>query len=260
MKKTTLFNTHSHIYLEEFDQDREAVVMRAKESGLSKVVLPNIDETSIEKIKHSVASFPDFFLPTLGLHPCYVKDDYKSKLAIIENVLHEHWVAIGEVGLDYYWDKSHILEQKEVLQIQLNWAIQKSLPVILHARDSMDDLLEMIKLYKEEHADLQGVFHCFSGNIEQAAKVLDLGFYLGIGGSLTYKKSTLPEIVKYAGIENLLLETDDPYLPPVPHRGERNEIGHVRYVVNKLSEVLGMNENKVIDYTTKNAVQLFKCS
>ena len=255
-----IIDTHTHIYLEDFDPDIEDAIQRAEKIGVKYFMLPNIDSTSIAQVKKLHAKFPASCFPMMGLHPCSVKENFKGELKIAEEELFNNseikYYGVGECGLDYYWDKTFILQQKEALHIQSKWAKDLNLPIILHTRDSMDDGIELIK--GEQNGKLKGIFHCFGGTIEQAQQIIDLGFLMGIGGVLTYKKSGLDEVLKNIDLKYLVLETDAPYLTPVPFRGKRNEPAYLEYILTRLAEVKNCTKEEVAKITSENAMNLFR--
>jgi TatD DNase family protein len=203
------------------------------------------------------AKYPERCFAMMGLHPCSVEADYKLFLTEIEKQLFARkFVAVGEIGLDYYWSKEFVEQQKDAFRMQCRWAIELDLPIIIHARESLDDLIQIVKEEKKDER-LRGIFHCFGGSIEQAQKIIQLGFWMGIGGVLTYKKSGLDEIVKDIPLEWLVLETDAPYLTPVPHRGKRNESAYLRFVAEKLAEVKGISLEELATITTENTLRIF---
>lgn len=250
-----IIDTHAHLYLEEFRADIDQVVDRAKDAGVAEVYLPNIDSNTVDALFDLCDRFPDFFKPMLGLHPVYVKADFRTELEKIEKRLDDRpIVAIGEIGSDAHWDQSFLKQQDEAFSIQCRWAIERDLPIVIHARDSMEIQIRMVQKQDET---LKGVFHCFTGTEVQARKIIEMNFFLGIGGILTYKNSTLDEIVQVVGLERLVLETDSPYLPPVPHRGRRNESAYLPHVVDKLSRILDMNNADIERVTSQNARNIF---
>ena len=253
-----LIDTHAHLYAEQFDEDRDAMVEKAVAAGVDKFFLPNIDKGSIEGMHKLVEQYPDRMYPMMGLHPCSIKkDSFEGELTIVEERLSNYkYKGVGEIGLDYYWDKSNIEEQKEALKIQLALARQYELPVILHSRDSFDDLIEIIENYGE---GLSGIFHCFTGNVEQAERVIRLKtFYMGIGGVLTFKNSGLDKTIENINLEHLVLETDAPYLAPAPFRGKRNESAFITLVAEKIAEIKNIDVTEVATATTLNAKKLFR--
>ncbi len=257
-------DTHTHIYLDSFDEDRDDVIREAQTLGFSALLLPNIDVESIVKIQAVCKKYPGFCMPMIGLHPCDVKDGYLHQLNILKEILDNSTayfsgnkiVAIGEIGLDYYWDKAHIEIQKHAFSIQIEWALASDLPIVIHTRDAIDDAIAIISGYRS--AGLRGVFHCFSGDERQAQTIVDLGLLLGIGGVLTYKKSTLPDAIANIPLEAIVLETDAPFLPPVPYRGKRNEPKYMLEVAKRLSEIKDLNISDISAITTANAKDLFR--
>lgn len=250
-----VIDTHCHLYHGRFDPDREAVVARAREV-CSTILLPNIDLASLGPMQELVAAHPDLCYAMAGLHPTDVPDNYTDILPLLEEELARGgYVAVGETGLDLYWDKTTLPRQQASLRTHLRWAKDFSLPIVLHSRDAFWETLALVE--EAQDGNLSGVFHCFSDGLEEARRAIDVGFYLGLGGVLTYKKSHLPEVVGQLPIERLLLETDAPFLPPVPHRGERNEPAHTQLVAHKLAEILGMSYDQVALRTSENARRLF---
>ena len=252
-----LIDTHTHIYLEQFDKDRPAAIERALQAGVSHLLMPNIDSCSVAPMLAVADEYPEVCIPMMALHPTSVKEDYLEELDQVSDWLEQkHFVAIGETGIDLYWDTTFIGQQKDSLARHVNWAVQYNLPLVLHARNSLDEIFDVLTAHR--HLSFTGVFHCFPGNVRQAKSVLDLGFLLGIGGVATYKKSLMPEVVKYAGLDNIILETDAPYLSPVPHRGKRNESAFLTHVAEKIAEIICVGVEKVAARTTANARRLFK--
>ncbi len=252
-----LTDTHTHLYLEQFDEDREMVVKRAIDNGTKYMLLPNIDSKTITPMLDLCAAFPKNIFPMMGLHPTDVKENYHDELQIVRSHLeNEKFYAVGETGIDLYWDKTFIEEQKAALSMQIQMAKDFGLPIVLHVRESFDEVFEIIE--KTINDKLTGVFHCFTGTREQAEKIIGWGFKLGIGGVLTYKNSGLDKIVEAVSLDHIILETDSPFLTPKPYRGKRNESSYIKYVAEKLSEVKGIPITKVAEITTHNAVELFK--
>lgn len=254
-----MIDTHAHIYAEEFEGDIMEVLDRANSSGVRKILLPNIDVESIESLKAMVQLEHDIIIHAMmGLHPCSVKEDYKAQLKVIESELRSgDYLAVGEIGMDLYWDKTKRAEQEDAFRIQCAWATELYLPIAIHCRESTDEIIQILKEYLRANT-LSGVFHCFGGSVEQAAEILDLGFYLGIGGVLTFKYSNLREVLKSVPLDKIMLETDAPYLAPVPYRGKRNEPSYVREVASALSEVYNVSLDEIIEATSHNASELFK--
>lgn len=249
-------DTHAHLYSEEFDADRTEMVQRALEAGLSQMYLPNIDSTSIAGMLDLETQFPGKCLAMMGLHPCYVKENYQEELALVKSWLEKRsFPAIGEIGIDLYWDKTFVKEQEEAFLTQVEWAKQYDLPIVIHSRESMDLILELLQPVRHER--LRGIFHCFGGTVQQAEAAIELGFLLGIGGVLTFKKSGLDAVLSEIDLEHLVLETDAPYLAPTPFRGKRNESSYLLKVAEKLAEVKSVSLSEVAHITTQNALQLF---
>lgn len=251
-----LIDTHIHLYLSEFDIDREELIQRASEVGINKFVLPNIDLSSIDSMLKLAKKHSGFFFPALGLHPCAVKETYMSDLeALFKYFDHHVFFGIGEIGLDLYWDKTFFEQQKKALIIQCKWAVERNLPVIIHTRDAMEETLEILETMEPRP---RGILHCFSGNAEQAERAVSIGFFLGIGGVVTYKNSGLAPVVKEIPIEFLVLETDAPYLSPVPYRGKRNLPEYMMETALKLSELKGLTLTELTRITTENANRIFQ--
>jgi len=249
-------DTHTHLFLPEFSDDYHQVIQNAIDNNVRKMVLPNIDDLTLAPLLSLCSEFPEYCYPLIGLHPGSVNENYKTKLSKIEETLSVTTVAgIGEIGLDYYWDIGFKKQQIEVFEIQLEWAKTLGLPVAIHVRNSFDDVLHIV----EKHAGnkLKGVFHCFTGNIQQAQKVIEFGFYLGIGGIITFKNSGLDQILNAISPEHILLETDSPYLSPVPFRGKRNESSYIPYIASKVAEIYTLTQNEIMNITTGNALKLF---
>ncbi len=251
-----LIDTHTHLYLKEFSEDIEEVIQRAKDEGIEKFYLPAIDSSETQAMTSLEKKFPGKCLPMAGLHPCSVKENYKGELNKIEKMLLERkFAAIGESGLDFYWDTKFTNEQYESLHIQISWALQYNLPLVLHTRNAMQETIDIIKTYSGK--SLRGIFHCFGGTTEQAREIIDQNFLLGIGGIITYKNSGLSEVLKEIDIKHIVLETDAPYLTPVPFRGKRNESSYLKYIAKKLAEIKNISIEEVAEQTTNNAENIF---
>ncbi len=247
-------DTHCHLFLEEFQTDYDSVINRAIETGIVEMVIPNIDSESIIPLIQLCEKYPNNLFPTLGVHPCSIKENYIDELKHHEQILKENkFIAIGEIGIDLYWGKTYLKEQINALEMQINWAIDFDLPIILHCRESFSQVFNIVKKYK----NLRGVFHAFSGNSVEAKMVTDLGFYIGIGGVVTFKNSNLGKEIIYIPLENIVLETDSPYLTPVPFRGKRNEPAYISIIAQKLSELFNIPLQEIESTTTQNAKQLF---
>lgn len=251
-----LVDTHSHLYLEEFKADITAVMERARLEGVKKIYLPGIDSTEIDNMLALEQQYPGECIAMMGLHPCYVKENYKDELMIVEEWLGKRsFVAVGEIGLDFYWSTEFVKQQYEAFAMQMQWALDKNLPIVIHTRNAMEETIKAVKPFADK--GLTGIFHCFSGDAEVAQQVVDMGFYLGIGGVITYKKSGLAEVLENISAEKLVLETDSPYLSPVPYRGKRNETAYVSYVLARLAEVKNLSREEVAAITTANAQKIF---
>src|SRR4030095_5361282 len=252
-----LIDTHCHIYSDEFDPDRTVMLARAQDEGITKMLMPAIDSSTHKQMLELENEFPRSCRSMMGLHPCSVKDDYKDELRISAQWLEKRpFVAIGETGLDFYWDLTFTKEQYHSFQCQVEWALQYDLPIVIHSRNSLDECIDVIN--KNQKGNLRGVFHCFSGSLEQAKQIIELNFHLGIGGVLTFKKSGLDTLIKQIDLTHVVLETDAPYLAPVPFRGKRNECSYIRYIAQKLSEIKQMPIDEIAEITTANAEKLFR--
>ncbi len=251
-----IIDTHTHLYLKEFDGDINEVIQRANEEGVEKFYLPAIDSQENDALLALEKKLPGKIFAMAGLHPCSVKEDFKEELEKIQHQLSlREFAAIGETGLDFYWDTSFTKQQYESLEAHAEWALQYKIPLVLHTRNAMQETIDVVKSY--EGKNLFGIFHCFSGTLQNAKDIIDLGFFLGIGGVLTYKNSGLAEVIKEIDIKHLVLETDAPYLAPVPFRGKRNESSYLKFIVKKLAEIKRISEEEVANQTTKNAEAIF---
>ncbi len=254
-----IVDTHCHLYLEDFDVDRDEVMARAEAVGVQKILCPAIDSRTHARMFEICSKSDGRLVPMMGLHPTSVKENYKEELAIVEGFLSKNkYIAIGEVGIDLYWDTTFVREQEEAFLIQARWAASLGVPLVIHSRNSMQHILDLLE--RERIDNLTGVFHCFSGTAVEAEKALQLGFYLGIGGPLTYKKSTLPEVIRSIAFDRVVVETDAPYLPPVPYRGQRNEPTWLSFVIQKLANIWETSVDTAADITTTNALRLFRLS
>jgi TatD DNase family protein len=252
----TLIDTHAHIYLPEFRNDMNSVMERAGTEGVTKVFMPAIDSYVIDDMLKTEADFPEVCFAMMGLHPCSVKDGFKSELDLVLQWLEKRrFAAVGEIGLDFYWDKTHVQEQYTAFETQIRWALEFDLPIVIHSRDSGNECLETVKKFQDGR--LKGIFHCFSGQADLAKGIIDAGFYLGIGGVITYKNAGLAEALKEVALDRMVLETDAPYLTPVPFRGKRNESSYLKYVVEKLAMVKEVSVEEVAAVTTANAEKIF---
>lgn len=248
-------DTHAHIYLEDFEEDLEDVIQRSLDDKVQRIYMPNIDSTTIDDMWRVHYLFPHC-IPMIGLHPCHVKSNVMQELRIVEKELSERsYCAIGEVGIDLYWDKTFVSEQEKAFDYQIALARESSLPVIIHSRDSLDVTIDFIQKY--QNGNLKGIFHCFNGTEDQAHRIMDAGFYMGIGGVVTYKNAGVDKVVAKLPLDSLVLETDAPYLSPVPFRGKRNESSYILKVAEKISELHDISLEEVGRVTTQNAKDLF---
>ncbi len=255
--KIQLIDTHCHLYLDAFKQDIQEVIERSVYEGVEQFILPAIDSSEVENLLNLEKAWPENCFAMMGLHPCSVKENHLEELQIVKDWLaRRNFVAIGEIGLDYYWDKTFAKEQQAAFHEQIEWALKYDRPIVIHSRNSTEDCISIVK----EHQDgnLSGIFHCFSGDTDAAEKIIDLGFHMGIGGVLTYKNSGLAEVVKNIPLEYLVLETDAPYLAPVPFRGKRNESSYLLYIAAKLAELKNIPIEEVAAVTTANAKKIFR--
>ena len=252
-----LIDTHAHLYLPQFEKDRAEVMENARQNQVEKIFLPNIDHTSIDSMLELEAAYPDRCFAMMGLHPCSVKENYKEELAIVEKWLEKRtFCAVGEIGIDLYWDKTFIEEQKKAFLQQINWAKDLGRPIVIHSRESTDIIIEMLQSEKDHR--LRGIFHCFGGTVEQAKAIIDLGFYLGIGGVLTFKKSGLDKTMESIALDHVVLETDSPYLAPTPFRGKRNESAYIHQTATRLASIKEISLDEVARITTANALKIFE--
>lgn len=251
-----LTDTHAHIYLPEFADTRKEMLERAEKEGVKSIILPAIDSESHKDLVDLAARFPEQCRPMMGLHPCYVKENYREELRIAREYLGKGgFVAVGEIGLDFYWDKTFTDQQYLAFEEQIRWALEFNLPIAIHSRNSTDECIEVVR--RNQNGKLKGVFHCFSGNAEQARQIMDLGFYLGIGGVVTFKNGGLDKVFETIGLDKVVLETDAPYLAPVPFRGKRNEPSYLKYVVEKLAQIKNISKEEVALITERNVSELF---
>ncbi len=253
-----LIDTHSHLFLEEFSEDLQQVIERARSAGITHIFMPNIDSTTIDSMLSVCNTYNDYCFPMIGLHPTSVNADYETELEIVARELKSFnkYIAIGEVGMDLYWDKTFLKEQQIVLDKQINWALEYDLPVVIHCRDAFGYIYNVLEPYK--NTSLKGVFHSFTGTDDEAARILEFsGFLIGINGVVTFKKSRLPEVLTKIPLEKIVLETDSPYLTPVPNRGKRNESAYVKDTLMKVSDIYRMSPEAVGRVTSENALKVF---
>lgn len=251
-----MIDTHSHIYLPEFEQDRVAMLERAEKEGVKKILLPAIDSTSHEAMIKLEVEKPLEYLSMMGVHPCSVKENYRDELKIARDYLGKRpFKAVGEIGLDFYWDKTFSDQQYAAFHEQIEWALHFDIPIAIHSRNSTNECIKVVT--EHQQGKLKGVFHCFSGDATQAQQVIDLGFYLGIGGVVTFKNSGLDKVLEDVSMINIVIETDAPYLAPVPFRGKRNEPAYLKYVVERIASIKNISIDEVAEITTVNAEELF---
>jgi TatD DNase family protein len=249
-------DTHAHIYAKEFDQDRDEVIRKCDDENIQRIYMPNVDHTSIDGMLEAENKWPAKCIPMMGLHPCSVKKDFERELYIVEEWLSKRkFCAVGEMGTDLYWDKTFWEEQKEAFKIQVAWAKKYKLPVVIHCRESMNETIALVEQLQD--GKLRGIFHCFTGSAEQAEQIIKLDFLLGIGGVSTFKKSGMDEVLPGIALDKIVLETDSPYLAPVPHRGKRNEPGYIPIIAAKIATLKNVSLEEIQEQTTKNANQLF---
>ena len=252
-----IIDTHTHLYLNQFKDDIDLVINRSRKIGVKKFIFPAIDSLHYDSMHNLKNKYPNEIYLMSGLHPTDVKENYKDELDFVVNSLKKNnYVAIGEIGIDLYWDKSFLKQQQEAFTYQIRLAIKHDLPIVIHCRDAFDEIFEILN--NENCNKLRGVFHCFTGTLEQAKKAIDLGFILGIGGVVTFKNGGIDKFIHKIDIKNIVLETDSPYLAPVPFRGKRNESSYIIYVLEKLSEIYGISKEKIAEITTKNAEIVFR--
>lgn len=252
-----MIDTHTHLYSDQFDSDRDQMIQRAMDKGITKFYLPAIDSHYHQKMLDLESKYPGQIFAMMGLHPCDVKPEtWEKELEIVANYLNERtFPAIGEIGIDLYWDKSTLEIQTKAFEKQIDWAIEKDLPIVIHTRESFDEVFEVLE--KKKHPKLRGIFHCFSGNLEQAKHAIDLNFVLGIGGVVTFKNGRIDQFLHEIPLDKIVLETDSPYLAPVPFRGKRNESSYLELVAGKLVDIYGLDFSEIDRITTQNAERVF---
>jgi TatD DNase family protein len=249
-------DTHTHLYSEEFDQDRSEMIQRAIDAGVSRFFIPAIDSTCTEAMYELEKNHPDHVFLMMGLHPTYVKDNYLEELQHVENELAKRkFYAIGEIGIDLYWDKTHLHEQQIAFRTQIQWAKKLKLPIVIHCREAFDEIFDILE--EEKSPELFGIFHCFSGTHEQALRAISYNMKLGIGGVVTFKNGKIDQFLNQIDLKHIVLETDSPYLAPIPYRGKRNESSYLVNVVNKLSQIYGLSADEIARITTENSKVIF---
>jgi TatD DNase family protein len=251
-----LTDTHTHLYYETDQNKRAGLISRCQSNGVERLFLPNVDADSVPKVFALTDAYPDICYPMLGLHPCSVKEGWEKELDVIKRALDQRKIfAVGEIGIDLYWDKTTLPEQIKAFRAQIDWAKEVKLPIVIHSRDSFDEVFAVLQ--QEQDENLRGIFHCFTGTIEQARKVISIGFYLGIGGVVTYKNSGLDNVVAQVDLNHIVLETDSPYLTPVPYRGKPNESSYLKFVAEKVAELHQVSVGEVANITTENSRLIF---
>jgi TatD DNase family protein len=254
--KMNLIDTHCHLYSQEFINDIDEVIQRATKEGVNKFYLPAIDSTTHGQMIKLEENYPDKCIAMMGLHPCYVKENYADELKLAKEWLSKRkFAAVGEIGLDFYWDKTFTIQQYEAFRQQIELSIQYKLPIVIHTRNAMPQTITVVKEYVQK--GVHGIFHCFSGTYEEAIEIIDMGFYLGIGGVLTYKNAELAKVIENIDVKHLVLETDAPYLTPLPFRGKRNESSYLKYIVEKLAQIKNIPVEEAAAITTANAQKIF---
>jgi TatD DNase family protein len=254
--KVILTDTHTHLYSEEFDQDRSEMMQRAIDNGVTRFFVPAIDSTCTQSMYDLELDYPNNVFLMMGLHPTYVKDNYLEELQHVENELAKRkFVAIGEIGIDLYWDKTHLVEQQIVFRKQIQLAKKHKLPIIIHCREAFDEIFEILE--EEKSPELFGIFHCFSGTYEQALQAISYNMKLGIGGVVTFKNGKIDQFLHQIDLKHIVLETDSPYLAPIPYRGKRNESSYLINVADKLAQIYGLSVKDIARITTGNSIQIF---
>ena len=251
-----IIDTHTHLYLNQFKDDIDKVIKRSIDKGINKFIFPAIDSTHFDDMHDLKNKYPGSIYLMSGLHPTNVKENYKEELEFVVNSLKSHsYVAVGEIGIDLYWDKTYLKQQQDAFEFQIRLAIKNDLPIVIHCREAFDEIFEILD--KENCTKLRGVFHCFTGTLKQANRAIELGFKLGIGGVVTFKNGGIDKFLSQIDLKHIVLETDSPYLAPVPFRGKRNESSYITYVIDKLSEIYGIPIKEIASVTTKNAEKVF---
>ncbi|MEK9755423.1 MAG: TatD family hydrolase [Bacteroidota bacterium] len=251
-----MIDTHTHLYLNHFKEDSNEVIQRAIEVGVKKFYLPSISKKYFNSMNELENEYPGLVYSMIGLHPCYVNDNYKEELEFVKNKLTERkFKAIGEIGIDLFHEKKYLNQQIEAFELQIELALINNLPIVIHSRDSFDEIFEILEKYKKE--DLRGIFHCFTGDYDQAMKIIDLNFYLGIGGVVTFKNGKISEFLNKLPIQNIVLETDSPYLAPAPFRGKRNESSYLKIIAEKIADIYNLSFEEISKITEKNSMKIF---
>ncbi|MAV81595.1 MAG: hydrolase TatD [Flavobacteriales bacterium] len=252
-----IIDTHTHLYLNQFNNDFDQVITKAIDHNITKLIFPSIDSSHMEKMHELKNRYPNNIFLMTGLHPVYVKDNYKDELdQVIKSLIDHDYAAVGEIGIDLYWDKTFLKQQQDAFEFQIELALEKKLPIVIHCRGAFNEIFEILEKFKSKK--MTGIFHCFTGSLDQANKSIEMGFKLGIGGVVTFKNAGIDKLIKDIDLENIVLETDSPYLAPVPFRGKRNESFYITYVIKKISEIYNISEKEVAEITTKNSKEIFK--
>ena len=252
-----IIDTHTHLYLNPFKNDVDQVITKAIDHNITKLVFPSVDSSHMEKMYELKNRYPKNIFLMTGLHPVYVKDNYKEELdQLVKSLIDYDFVAVGEIGIDLYWDKTFLKQQQDAFEFQIELALENKLPIVIHCRNGFDEIFEILEKFKSKK--MRGIFHCFTGSLDQANKSIEMGFKLGIGGVVTFKNAGIDKLIKEIDIENIVLETDSPYLAPAPFRGKRNESFYITYVIKKISEIYNISEKEVAEITTKNSKEIFK--
>lgn len=249
-------DTHTHLYSEQFDEDRDIMMQRAFDAGISRFFIPAIDASYTERMFHLETAYPKNIFLMMGLHPTSVKENYKEELAHVKKWIDQrHFYAIGEIGIDLYWDNTFLAQQQEAFRTQIQWAKEKKLPIVIHCRDAFDEIFEVLEAEKSD--DLRGIFHCFTGTLEQAKKAISYHMKLGIGGVATFKNGKIDQFLNQIALKHIVLETDSPYLAPTPYRGKRNESAYITQVIDKLVAIYGLPFQEITEITTQNSKEIF---
>lgn len=253
---TKLIDTHAHLYLSEFENDIDDVIEQSKKSGVECIYMPNINSETIEDMMFLERKYEDYCIPMMGLHPCYVKDNYKEELKVMKSWFDTRpFCAVGEIGIDLYWDKTYLKEQISAFEVQIFWAKELDIPIVIHCRDSIDMTIDVVE--KHQDGNLKGIFHCFSGTHDHAKRIVDLDFMLGIGGVVTFKNGGLDKIIPNVDLKHIVLETDSPYLSPSPHRGKRNLPAYLQLIASRIADIKNCDVNDVAKTTSENAKNIF---
>lgn len=250
-------DTHTHLYDEQEIHEQDALIQRAIDAGVHKMYMPNCDSGTVKGMLHIAQRFPDQCFAMMGLHPCYVKENFEEELATVAKWLsREKFYAVGEIGLDYYWDKTFAAQQQIAFEQQIDWALEYNLPIVIHSRESNQECIDTVQ--RKQNGQLKGIFHCFSGTATQAQQIAGMGLYIGIGGVVTYKKSGLAQVLANVDLNSVVLETDAPYLAPVPYRGKRNESSYIPLIAEKIADIKRVSVAEVAAITTANAEKIFR--